>query len=170
MIMFQQFSNGMKCNFESAKSKKMGDIMFCSAWRLWFYVVSWSIWPNDHHMSTNLDFSMFPSQTELLSTKKRPKIYVTGLKISKNDMIFMTMDVCCWPGCFGPSCLLAPCWSCKPATIWQRTSEGLTGRSGVGKKKNKHSWNTGTLHFRRRNTHPLQENNIRIQLESSGHL
>ena len=109
--------------------------MFCSAWRLWFYVVSWSIWPNDHHMSTNLDFSMFPSQTELLSTKKRPKIYVTGLKISKNDMIFMTMDVCCWPGCFGPSCLLAPCWSCKPATIWQRTSEGLTGRSGVGKKR-----------------------------------
>lgn len=100
MIMFQQFSNGMKCNFESAKSKKMGDIMFCSAWRLWFYVVSWSIWPNDHHMSTNLDFSMFPSQTELLSTKKRPKIYVTGLKISKNDMIFMTMDVCCWPWLF----------------------------------------------------------------------
>lgn len=36
------------------------------------------------------------------------------------------------------------------------------GTTRVGKKKSKHSWNTGTLHFRRRNTHPLQENNIRI--------
>lgn len=105
--------------------------------------------------------------SELLSTQKRPKIYVTGLK--------MTWYL--WHGCLlSTLVVLVPhfFWfhveAAQPATIWQRTSEDLTGRSGVGKKKNKHSWNTGTLHFRRRNTHPLQENNIRIQLESSGHL
>lgn len=67
--------------FWEGKVQKDGRDLFCSV-GLWFYVVSWSIWPNDHHMSTNLDFSMFPSQTELLSTKKRPKIYVTGLKMT----------------------------------------------------------------------------------------
>lgn len=166
-MMFQQFRNGRKCNFESAKSKKMGEIMVFSPWGLWFYVASWSIWPNDHHISTNLDFQCSLLKRNFSPQKKLPKIYVTGLKMTWYSWTWMSVVN---PGCFGPSCLLVPCWSCKPATIWQRTSEGLTGRSGVGKKKNKHSWNTGTLHFRRRNTHPLQENNIRIQLESSGHL
>ena len=169
-MMFQQFRNGMKCNFESAKSKKMGEIMFCSAWRLWFYVVSWSIWPNDHHISTSLDFSMFPSQTELLSTKKTTKNLCYWA--TKWHFIFMTWMSVVDPGCFGPSFLLVPCWSCQPATIWQKDIRRFDRtESGLEKKRNKHSRKYCTLHFRnKKHTSILQENNIKIQLETSGHL
>ena len=159
MIMFQQFSNGMKCNFESAKSKKMGDIMFFFRGGYDFMLF---------HDLSGQTIIIFPPawifQCSLLKRnfspqKKLPKIYVTGLQ---NDILYSwTWMSVVDPGCFGPSFLLVPCWSCQPATILTKDIRRFDGTESGLEKQTTTLLEYCTLHFRGKKTYPLQENNIK---------
>ena len=144
MIMFQQFSNGMKYNCESAKSKKMGDIM-CFLFRggydfMLFHDLSGQmiiIFPPTWIFNVPFSRNFSPQ-------KKRPKIYVTGLK---NDMKFMTWMSVLYCGCrpwlfwslmsFGSMLKLQ-----GTATILAKDIRRFDGTIRVGKKNNHTPGNT----------------------------
>ena len=118
-----------------AMSKKMGrdrswifplGVMILCCFMI--YLAKWS-----SYIAPNLDFPWISSSLRKLPTQTsrffRCDLLVSG-RVWHGCLFFAVVD----PGCFGPSCFLVPCWSSKPATIWRRTSEDLTGRPGLEKR------------------------------------